>query len=209
MSKQQVRALLDSFLKAKSENRVGDCVTICRQGTRVATTPGLDEWYGFRLDLGNLLLERSTSPSNSVPSDDIEEAISVFEELLNGLRQLNATKQSVMAAMGIALAYSGRIVGSHMDNLEKALDAGLMALDFIDKNDDPYLWAIVKTNVALIFSDAAQGASTRDRLEKAIEGYEQSLSVFSQSDYPEEWNDTVLTISELRERLRNSLTYDP
>ncbi|MEQ9238619.1 CHAT domain-containing protein [Coleofasciculus sp. E2-BRE-01] len=86
----------------------------------------------------------------------------------------------------LSLAYTNRIRGNRVENLEKAILVGKQALTIDTRKKIPQLWAGIHNNLGGAYSNRVLGQKA-DNLEEAIRHFQAALDVCSREKIPSEW----------------------
>lgn len=86
--------------------------------------------------------------------------------------------------LGLCLCQTPR--GDRAQNLWKAVDHFLAALEVYTRHCFPEEWAAVQHNLAIAYAESPKDVR-RDNLERAIEHYRAALEVYTPRDFPQEW----------------------
>jgi tetratricopeptide (TPR) repeat protein len=91
-----------------------------------------------------------------------------------------------MAQVNIATAYSDRIQGDKVENIEKAISCYSRALEIYTKNDNPQDWAMTQNNLGIAYGERVRGNKDVN-LEKSISAYLRSLEIYNYTAFPQQW----------------------
>ncbi len=86
----------------------------------------------------------------------------------------------------MGIAYSDRILGNRVDNLEQAIQHFALALEVFTRDDFPANWATTQNNLGTAHRNRILD-SRADNLDQAIQHYSRALEVFSRNNFPEWW----------------------
>ena len=93
-----------------------------------------EEWFELRFDLSNYLLDYENAPSEKV-----EEAISILNDLLNEIEKHQEAEKWAMVNLGLGYAYDKRVKGDKQKNLEKVIEYYKRALMVFDNPPHPLI----------------------------------------------------------------------
>ncbi|WP_446376233.1 CHAT domain-containing protein [Coleofasciculus sp. D1-CHI-01] len=109
-----------------------------------------------------------------------------------------------MTQNNLAAAYSDRIRGNRVQNLEAAIAHYHQALLVRTQSDFPQDWAMTQNNLGNAYSNRI-GGDKAENLEAAIAHYDNALLVYTQSDFPQYW---AMTQTHLGNAYRNRMGGD-
>ena len=126
-------------------------------------------------------------------AENLEIAIAYFREALKIRTFDDFPEDWASTQNNLAIAYCDRIQGDRVENLEKAIDLYQKALMVRKFNILPIKWAETQNNIATAYSNLGiinSDRIQRDRsqnLERAINAFQKSLSVYTFEALPYEW----------------------
>jgi len=91
-----------------------------------------------------------------------------------------------MSQNNLGSAYSSRIRGDRVENLEQAIAAYELALQVRTREAFPADWAMTQNNLGTAYSDRIRG-DRAENLEQSIAACELALQVYTREAFPEDW----------------------
>jgi hypothetical protein len=187
--------ILSELDDTNKQGCIEECIALCREGARSSPTPTAEGWYAFRINLGLRLLDDQRPPS----PQDVQEALNVYRELVANIPK-HEVRDRAVACMGLGWAYYLSTRGDTADNLRRSVEAFSEALNWYERESDPYHWAAIKAAIAFVYSEMEGGNFRATRLH-AIKLNEEALQVFTAADYPDDFEDITEKIGDLKRQL--------
>jgi len=154
------------------------CIRLCRERLRCCSSD--DAAYKIRRKLAYSLLENGGAR-------DCEEAISIFQELLANVSR--GSRKSTWLHAHLALAYDERSYGDRAANLQMVVEHNERALAGEAHRQDPAFWASVRAQIGHALVEL-QSEPREDNLRRAVAYFRAALAVFTEEEFPEEWEET-------------------
>lgn len=155
---------------------------------------------GLGLTVGGLENQRGQALFQSAGpnrADRIEESIASFHRAIELSGDADARAG---AYMHLGLALGERVFGDHADNLDAAVDALDAALSLLSESSPPWLFAIIRTNLAWSLLRRERGDRITD-LQRAEKLCLEALVYRSLERDPTDWAHTQVNLGEIRARL--------
>lgn len=154
--------------------------------------PGLDPALEAELCIqlgGRLAADRAAGV------DAIEEAIRLFSRALALISE--DRPEWARTAGNLAYAYSQRTVGDRKQNWNNAHEL-LQRASLVDRNTNPRTWAIIQTNLGLLFADRPDRSA--DDLNRGIEHIRAGMQERSPADNVTDWAYSLVNLGVLYQR---------
>ena len=180
---EELQSLLNEIERLSNPSDMSRRADLCRAALRLVksdTQPQLWAYLHFRLAIS------SAQSLQGESADNLEQAISHYEQALEVFTCQNFPEQWALTQNNLATAYRERIRGEHADNLEQAISHCEQALQVFTRQDSPQDWAMTQNNLATAYSQRVRDERA-DNLEQAISHYEQALEVYTRQNFPEQW----------------------
>jgi CHAT domain-containing protein len=121
--------------------------------------------------------------------DNLELAITCYENSLQLLPREAFPQQWAMIQNNLAAAYHERIKGERKDNLERVITYAKNCLQVYTCVAFPQQWAMIQNHLGNAYFFRIKG-ERKDNLETAITYYQNSLQVYTPKTFPEKWAGT-------------------
>jgi CHAT domain-containing protein/tetratricopeptide (TPR) repeat protein len=191
---ERVQTLQQKIQQALDARQFDEVIPLAGEAIPLAAAAGLGLAVGMLENHRGQALFQSAGPNRA---DRIEDAIASFRRAI----ELSADADARAGAlMPLGLALGERVLGDRADNLDAAVDALNSALDSLSGSSPPWLWAIVRTNLAWSLLRRERGDRIAD-LQRAEGLCEDALVYRTLEQDPGDWAHTQLNLGEVRARL--------
>ena len=178
------------------------CIELSRKAIAVIDRSNPEEWFELRFDLSNYLLE-----DENAPSEQVEEAISILNDLLNEIEKHQEAEKWAMVNIGLGYAYDKRVKGDKQKNVEKVIEYYKRALTVLDKDKYPKHWAAIKAGIGYAFAVKETG-DLKSNIIEGILNIRDSLEYYSKEEHPEDYWDKIKELKRLKKLLNDDKFWD-
>ncbi len=205
MDKRKLERIQKGIREAKSLEDWSLCVDLCRDALADLTIDNFSEWCSIKEDLAYFL-------SKNRGEGKIEESIQVYEEIFSASDTERHKESRARIHVALGRLYSAKTSGDARENGEESLFHYNQALCVFTKEEHPVLWAAIKAKLGLGYVRRLAGWQNAGRLTiikkrkeyflQATALYEEALSVFTEDEFQEEWDELTSNILKLKEALQ-------
>ncbi len=196
-TEQQVEIIVENIKEFFGQGNYTESIRLCREGIPLTEKEQFEDWYALRIILAASLL--SSSEDDNIPPEHIEDAVSIYNEILAVISSEKYPEKWANTHRNIAYTYIERTKGEKQDNLAKAIEHDTMALSVYTQDEYPVDWAMIKAGIGLAYSERTDG-SPENNIRKGIENYEDTLQVYTKEEYPDDYEDTLNMLRFLKQK---------
>ncbi|PSB00594.1 CHAT domain-containing protein [Merismopedia glauca] len=181
--------VFDKRIKGHRAENLEQAIDFCKAALEVYRQPNFPVyWASVQNSLGNAYSQRTKGDR----SKNLDLSIACYQSALTVYTQAEFPIQWLVTQNNLASAYSQRILGKRAENIEQAIAGYQMALQVRTQTDFPvtdfpvYYWAMTQNNLANTYANRIRGDQA-ENLERAIESYQNALTIYTQTAFPENW----------------------
>ncbi|MDY6782850.1 MAG: tetratricopeptide repeat protein [Cyanobacteriota bacterium] len=119
-------------------------------------------------------------------ADNIERAISAYEQALSVYKPDNVSIDWAAIQHNLGTAYKNRVWGERAENIERAISAYEKALAVYTRDNFASDWATIQHYLGTAYNNRVRG-NRAENIERAISAYEQALTVYAPESFPIDW----------------------
>jgi len=198
-----IKNILKKIKKANEFGKINDCIKLCREGISLTNPIQFEDWYGLRINLALFLTKFETD----ISSDNREEAISIYYEILDKLSIDKHPKKWASIHRNLGFVFYQRTEGDKENNLINTIKHYTKALTIFTKKEYPEDWAMIKAGIGSAYAEK-KDRKDKENILKAIGNYFDALSIYTKSDFPADYKDSLQELSRLKKRLNDDETWN-
>ncbi len=207
MNKEALEEIQERIQGAKSLEGWPLCVDLCKEALGAVDIEDFNMWFSLKADLAYSLYKNRDEGREG----QLEESIRIYEEILSASDVEQYSEEWAFAHMALGRAYLESQSGDICENGEKSIFHCKQSLSVFTKEEYPIDWAAIKAQLGLSYVRRMAGwqgvglieviKKRRQYFLKAIEIYDEALSVFTEEGFFEEWKELTSRTTSLREAL--------
>ncbi|WP_129629264.1 CHAT domain-containing protein [Candidatus Oscillochloris fontis] len=124
---------------------------------------------------------------NGTPTDNLEQAISYYEQALMVRTRQNYPDDYRALHERLARCYKLRTFGECTMNQRQAIRHYLQLLEYLSRDKDPQKWASVHGELLELYYHSSRGGDRAETIEQAIYHGQQALQVYTPESTPSDW----------------------